>query len=33
MTGSKNHIRVRIPPSPTGYCHVGTARMAVINYL
>ncbi len=26
-------IRVRFPPSPTGYCHVGTARMAVLNYL
>src|SRR3989338_9212804 len=26
-------VRVRFPPSPTGYCHVGTARMALINYL
>ncbi len=26
-------IRVRFPPSPTGLCHVGTARMAVVNYL
>lgn len=26
-------VKVRFPPSPTGYCHVGTARMAVINYL
>ena len=26
-------IRVRFPPSPTGYCHVGTARMAVLNFL
>ncbi|MBI5456591.1 glutamate--tRNA ligase [Candidatus Kaiserbacteria bacterium] len=26
-------IRVRFPPSPTGYCHVGTARMAIVNYL
>ena len=25
--------RVRIPPSPTGLCHVGTARMAILNYL
>ena len=26
-------VRVRLPPSPTGYCHVGTARMAILNYL
>ena len=26
-------IRVRFPPSPTGLCHVGTARMAILNYL
>lgn len=26
-------VKVRFPPSPTGYCHVGTARMALINYL
>jgi len=26
-------IVTRFPPSPTGYCHVGTARMAIINYL
>jgi glutamyl-tRNA synthetase len=26
-------IRVRFPPSPTGYCHVGTARMAILNFL
>lgn len=25
-------VRVRYPPSPTGYCHVGTARMAILNY-
>ncbi len=31
MTDKK--IRVRFPPSPTGYCHVGTARMAILNYL
>ncbi len=31
MTDKK--IRVRFPPSPTGYCHVGTARMALLNYL
>src|SRR3989338_40890 len=28
-----NDVRVRFPPSPTGYCHVGTARMAIVNYL
>lgn len=34
MTGSnKKEVRVRFPPSPTGYCHVGTARMAIINFL
>ena len=26
-------VRVRFPPSPTGYCHIGTARMALVNYL
>lgn len=26
-------VRVRFPPSPTGYCHVGTARMAILNFL
>ncbi len=26
-------IRVRFPPSPTGFCHVGTARMALLNQL
>lgn len=28
-----HNVRVRFPPSPTGYCHVGTARMAILNYL
>lgn len=28
-----NRVKVRFPPSPTGYCHVGTARMAVLNFL
>ncbi|TSC85914.1 MAG: nondiscriminating glutamyl-tRNA synthetase [Parcubacteria group bacterium Gr01-1014_8] len=28
-----NSVRVRFPPSPTGFCHVGTARMAIVNYL
>ncbi|MEK7132967.1 MAG: glutamate--tRNA ligase [Patescibacteria group bacterium] len=32
MTSSSG-IRVRYPPSPTGWCHVGTARMAIINFL
>lgn len=26
-------VRVRIPPSPTGFMHVGTARMALFNYI
>ena len=26
-------VRVRYPPSPTGFCHVGTARMALLNFL
>lgn len=26
-------VRVRIPPSPTGNLHIGTARTAVFNYL
>lgn len=26
-------VRVRIPPSPTGYMHIGTARTALFNYL
>ena len=25
-------VKVRFPPSPTGFCHVGTARMALLNY-
>src|SRR3989344_2477845 len=28
-----NSVKVRFPPSPTWYCHVGTARMAVLNFL
>lgn len=32
MANSSN-VRVRFPPSPTGFCHVGTARMAIINFL
>ena len=30
---SKNKIVVRIPPSPTGYFHIGRARTALFNYL
>lgn len=33
MHDTKTAPRVRFPPSPTGYCHVGTARMALINFL
>lgn len=29
----KGSVRVRFPPSPTGFCHVGTARMAILNFL
>ncbi|MEW6411551.1 MAG: glutamate--tRNA ligase [Candidatus Zixiibacteriota bacterium] len=30
---SSQPVRVRIAPSPSGYLHVGTARMAIANYL
>jgi len=30
---SNQPVRVRIAPSPTGNCHVGTARTALYNYL
>lgn len=34
MTEVKNSgIRVRFPPSPTGFLHVGNARTALFNYL
>lgn len=26
-------VKVRIPPSPTGYMHIGSVRMALFNYL
>src|SRR3990167_4876739 len=29
----ENKIIVRIPPSPTGYFHIGRARTALFNYL
>ena len=29
----KRPVRVRIAPSPTGNCHVGTARTALYNLL
>ena len=30
---SDKQVRVRIAPSPSGYLHVGTARMAIANFL
>ena len=30
---SKNEIRVRYAPSPTGHLHIGNARTALFNYL
>lgn len=30
---TKQEIKVRIAPSPTGYLHVGTARTAIFNWL
>lgn len=30
---SDSEVRVRIAPSPSGYVHVGTARMAICNWL
>ena len=33
MTSPTSPIRVRIAPSPTGHCHVGTARNALYNLL
>ncbi len=30
---TQSPVRVRIAPSPSGYLHVGTARMAIANYL
>jgi glutamyl-tRNA synthetase len=29
----KSQVRTRIPPSPTGYMHIGTARTALFNFL
>jgi len=26
-------VTVRIPPSPTGFMHIGTLRMALFNYI
>jgi glutamyl-tRNA synthetase len=31
--GSDKQVIVRIPPSPTGFLHVGTTRTALFNYL
>ncbi len=33
MSAPRSSVRVRFPPSPTGFCHVGTARMAILNFL
>lgn len=33
MNNNSNKIVVRIPPSPTGNLHLGTARTALFNYL
>jgi len=30
---NNSKIRVRIPPSPTGFLHIGTARMGLFNWL
>ena len=30
---TRSDIRTRIAPSPTGPCHLGTARTALFNYL
>jgi len=31
--GSREQVRVRFAPSPTGYLHVGGARTALFNWL
>ena len=33
MTPARKPVRVRIPPSPTGHLHIGTARTALFNWL
>ncbi len=33
MTDSNRPVIVRMPPSPTGHLHLGTARTALFNYL
>ncbi|HJK87348.1 MAG TPA: glutamate--tRNA ligase [Candidatus Megaira endosymbiont of Hartmannula sinica] len=33
MNNSFNKIRTRFAPSPTGYMHIGNARIALLNYL
>jgi glutamyl-tRNA synthetase len=33
MSENTHKVVVRIPPSPTGYLHVGTARTVLFNYL
>ena len=33
MMGNQDEVRVRFPPSPTGYLHIGGARTAIFNWL
>lgn len=33
MTNTFSHVRVRFAPSPTGWMHLGNARIALLNYL
>ncbi len=33
IMGKQDEVRVRFPPSPTGYLHIGGARTAIYNWL